>query len=211
MRLCLLCVVATIGCAGRAVADIAPPPPPKGEKYVAVTHEVLLGSDIKGFTFVESVSGFGGGAAIKYRKLELSTTKPVAITQPGRRVGVVLFAVAERDVKKYKNDEALFKALGEQKIDDVHAIGFDATTSIKTTDKRDSVKWTHTITSINGKNGMSTKTVGDGYRDRKFPTDGPGETPTASQSKFWIAGVAFALAIAGAGLWFARRSRGRLI
>ena len=189
------------------------PPPPAGSKYVVVNHEVLLGNDIKGYTFVESVSGFGSGPGLKCRKLDLSPNKAIVITQPARRVGVVLYAVADADVKKYKTDEALFQALSDQKIDDAHAIAFDGTTTIKTTDKRDRVKWTHTITSIDAKNGIATKVAGDGYPKGKQPADAPplGKPPTANESRFWIAGIAMALAIAGAGLWFARRSRARMI
>jgi hypothetical protein len=193
-----------LGSIERAAGDIPPPPPPKGQKYVTVEHDVVLAKDVKNssdYVFVEHVAGFG--IAPKFRILELSDAKATPISQGGRRIGVGLLTIPAKVAKGYKSTDELTKAIAENKIEGLHRIYFDATTTISTADKRDKVKWTHTITAIKADGALDVKISGDGANQKLSPTSDD-EQPNSGY-RFIIAGVAATFALAFAGLWLVRR------
>jgi hypothetical protein len=181
-----------------AFGDGLPPPPPKGLKYMNIDHEVILSKDVTGYVFVESVAGIRPGG--KFRKLELNDKKPTTLTVPGRRTSTSIYAVPEKAAAAFKTDDELFKAIEAKKVEGSHHIRFRTTTTVKDTDKRERIKWTHTIQSIDATKGPTVKVEGDG-QDAKSENLGV----NGIESHYLIAALAFTLAMVFTGLWFARR------
>lgn len=195
-------------------ADVPPPPPPKGKKYINVTNQVLLAKDVSGYVFVEEVTAFlPGRQAPTYKKLDLNAEKPVTPTAAARRTSVSLIAVAKDAAGEYKTDAELFDALKAKKVKEAGRVYFTGTATVSDAIKGDTVKWTVTVTGV-GPKGMTTKTEGEGYEERKpgAPGAAPGgedgtEEPTAAPRNYWVAGLAATLALMLGGLWVVGRAR----
>lgn len=203
----LVCTLLVGSVSPLALADVPPPPPPKGKKYVSIDNELLVSKDIKGYIFLESVSGFRIEG--KVQRLAPSDTKPIALSKAPRRASTVVYLVPEAIAKKFKSDNDIVQAIQQNKIDEgVHAVYFSETGIIDSSDKRASVKWTTTITGV-GPKGAATKVVGDGANE-KFPTAYDDDTDTYASNpirdgRVWVAGIAAGLAFVAMGLWFVRR------
>lgn len=215
----LIGFLAILGFTMPANADIGPPRPPMGMKYVGVDHELYLSKSVTGYVFVEA---YGFGPQARFRKLILSDSKGTEIAKADRRIGVMVYAIPNQIAAKYKTDNELFKATQSPEFaEKCFFIGFGGNGVLKTTDRRDRVKWKHTITSIDEKKGPVIKIDGEGQLPNKglgFNEKGefglndnePNETFTAGEqpaSGIWMAGLAASLSIASFGLWFVRRGR----
>ncbi len=202
-----LLAILTVGLiAGTAVADLAPPPPPKGKKYVSVDNEVVLGKDVTGYVFVQQVSTGPGRPKFTHEKLELTAGKAKAMPAGGRRTYITLFAVPQDVAKEFKTDAELFEALGANKVKSALRLGLPGTATVSDTVKGESVKWTHTLTAID-KDGIKAKVEGEGYEP---PAEKPGkkEKPPAYTGT-WVAGLAAFAGLTLGGLWLAGRGRRR--
>jgi hypothetical protein len=212
----LLALLTFVLVADIALADVPPPPPPKGKKYVSVNNEVLLGKDVTGYVFVQSLGGFGPGApGLTYKKLELSTEKATEMPTIGRRTFVSLIAVPQDAAKEFKTDDDLFAAIKAKKVKGTLSIAFNGTATVSDKVKENSVKWTHTITAIDAK-GIKTKVEGAGIeppveKPKKDSPQDDADAPTDSaqtpRGGMLIAGVAAFAAIMLGGLWFVGRTR----
>ncbi len=191
--------------AGVATADAAPPPPPKGMKYVSVSNEVVLGKDVTGYVFVQQVGTRPGTPKFTYSKVELTTQKPVAMAASGRRTFVTLIAVPQDAAKEFKTDADLFAALEANKVKGAHPLDFASTATVPDTVKGDSVKWTHTVTAIDPKGGIKTKVEGEGAEQATEKPGKKNKPPAPGVS--WMAGGATALAVLLGGFWLASRAR----
>jgi hypothetical protein len=207
-------LAADLAAAGVARADVPPPPPPKGKKYASVKNEVRLDKGVTGYAFVERVSGFGPGARVTtFRKVELSSEKAVAMAAGGRRTSVNLLAIPHDEAKAYKTDAELFDALKANRLKSP-ALGFNSTAIVPDAVRGDSVKWTYTITGIDGTK-IKAKVEGEGSeqtKPRPGKKDAPGDegedAPVASpRGAAWVAGAAAALGVMLGGLWLAGRAR----
>lgn len=188
-------------------ADLAPPPPPKGMKYVSIENWVALENEITGYVFYVIVNGPEFGVpptkySTTYSRLTLSE-KPQKLPTRYRRTWVSLIAVPEDAAKQYANEKDLLEAIEKEKIKGVHYLNFDANDLTSETDKRESIAWTHTITAVDGKNGFLTKTERDGK-----PIGNPQLSRLLVDSPRFICSASFAtLSLITLGLWLARRSR----
>lgn len=190
-----------------ATADLAPPPPPKGKKYVNVTNEVQLGKDVSGWVFVAQTSTGPGRPAVTTSKLDLSEKKATAVVSGGRRNFGTLFAVPEAAAKEYKTDKELLDAVTGNKVKGVQSIRFDGTATVDEKVKGDSVTWTYTITGIDDK-GIKTDVAGDGVEKKEEKKDEKKDKPLALDgSGVWVGGIAAALAVTLGGLWLVRRRK----
>ena len=190
-----------------ATADIPPPPPPKGKKYVNVANEVLAGKGLKGYVFVQQVTGGRPGSFTStFGKVELDETKPVAIPAPERFGSVALVAVPEEAAKEFKTDKELFDALEKKKVKGVQAVTFTSSATVSDAVKGNSVKWTHTVTAIDDK-GIRTTISGDGAEEKKDDKKEKDKPLGLAEPGYLVGGVAAALAVALGGLWLVRRRR----
>lgn len=203
VALCLLGVL-FLGQGSTVRGDIPPPPPPKGKKYVTIDHEVLLAKNVTGYVFVEHLSGFG--PKDKFRKLALNDSKPTAITTAGRREGILVYMVPESVAKKFDKDEALFKACKDSGASDkpFPVMFFSHTAFLNTSDKRERVTWTHTITAIDDSKGPKVTTKGDG-EEPKFESDDTEEPTNRPTGNLVFAGLAATLGFVFLGVWLFRR------
>lgn len=204
----LLSALVLLAVAGIAAADIAPPPPPKGQKYVDVSSEVLLGKDVNvsGWVFVVQEWKGPGRPVSTVSKVELSEKKAVAVSGGGRRTSATLFAVPEAVAKEYKTDKELFAAVEGGKLKGVQKLAFEGSATVTDKVKGDTVTWTHTITGVDDK-GIKSKVSGDGKSDAP---DKPGEKPAKPvgfEPGVLIGGMAAALAVCLGGLWLVRRRK----
>lgn len=191
-----------------ALADIAPPPPPKGKKYVNVTSEVKLGKDVKGYVFVlHQVTG-PGAPKTATSKVELSSEKATTVIAGGRRNYAQLFAVPEDKAKEFKTDKDLFDAVTSQKVKGVQLLQFGGTATLSDTVKGDDVTWTYTITGIDEK-GIKTDVTGDGSDEdpRAKRAEPKKRLALFEEPSYLIGGVAAAVAVTLGGLWLVRRKR----
>lgn len=186
--------------AGVALADVAPPPPPKGYKYISVTNELIVAKDVTGYVFVQQVTNYRPAPQNSYSKIEPKDGKPVAVAAGGRRVYVQLIAVPADAANAFEKDADLFDALEKKKVKGVHSFGFTGTATVPDTIKGESVKWTTTVTAIGAK-GIEKKVAGDGYGME------PKGTRPQAQGGPLVAGVLAALALALGGAWFVGRTR----
>jgi hypothetical protein len=183
-------------------ADIPPPAPPIGKKYVSVDHEVVLSKEVPGYVFVVQ-SNFGPGRPIiTHHKLELPVGKAVAIDVGGKH-GSSLYAIPEATAREFKTDQELFDALKKGTVPGVQRIGFGATATVSRRVLGNSVKWTHTITSIDA-NGIHTKVEGKGYEPPESP-----EKNDKLHARGWPCATfgALSLAMLFGGLWRVSRNR----
>lgn len=194
-------LVAALLVASAATADIPPPAPPKGKKYVSVNNEVVLGKDVTGYVFVQQTVTGPGAPRFAHEKLDLAPGKAKALPPGGRRTYVTLFAVPDAIAKEYKSDADLFEALQANKVKGAHHLGFVSTATVSDAVKGDAVKWTTTVTEIDGKTGFRTKVEGEGHEEQKPPRSGPGAPPALA------AGVAAALGALLGGFWLVGRVR----
>lgn len=210
-RLLAAAVVAAL-VAPVALADIPPPPPPKGKKYISVANQVLVAKDVTGFVFVEEVTVFlPGPQPPTYKKLELTADKPVTPTASARRTSVALLAIPKAAADEFKSEKELFDALKAKKVKDVARTYFTGTATVSDAIKGDTVKWTVTVTGV-GPKGITTKTEGEGYEEKKPKSGAPdgedgAEEPVAAPRNYWIAGAGAALALMLGGLWLVGRAR----
>jgi len=188
-----------------ASADIAPPPPPKGKKYVSVTHEVKLGKDVKGYVFVAQTTTGPGRPMVSTSKLELGE-KAATLTSGGRRNSATLYAVPEAAAKEYKTDKELFDAVTGKKVKGVQTLTVYGSATVNDTVKGDTVTWTYTITGIDDK-GMKTDVSGDGYEEPKKKEEKEEKKLTFAEPGYLIGGLAVALCLAFGGLWLVRRKK----
>lgn len=217
--------------AEQAFGDIPPPPPPKGAKYVSVDHEVLIAADLKGFTYIESIFGFGRN--FEPRVLELNDKKAVKLTSGDRRTSVSIFLVSDDEKKKLKSTEELLKKIANgdygSKLPQVY---FDQTAIVEDSIKGERVTWSTTITGVSKDNRPTVTVKGPGSDKKIKPTeDGRGfrPEPTSNEqqpllsenttvvgqlpqpaepglnSKLWLVGLAACLSLVTAGLWLFRR------
>lgn len=209
----LTALVAGLLVAGAALADIAPPPPPKGKKYVGVSNEVVLGKDVSGYVFVTQVSTFPARGQT-FAKAELTATKAVAMPAAARRTFVELLAVPQDAAKEFKTDAELFDALKADKVKGVHRLAFGDSATVDDAVKEKTVKWTHTITAINPKDGIKEEVKGEGYEppakkggapDKEEEDDAP--VTRAPRGGVWVAGLAAFAGVLLGGLWVAGRTR----
>ena len=188
--------------AGAALADVPPPPPPKGKKYVNVSSELKVEKGVTGYVFVLQ-EGYGPGRpTFKYKRIEPTADKAVAIPGGNKYAYVSVFAVPEGAAKGFKTDDELFAALSPNKVKGAHSIGFATAAVVPDSVKGDSVKWTYTVTGVDEK-GIGTKVEGEGYAP---PAERPGRAPQ-SRGGAWVAGLAAALALMLGGFWLAGRTR----
>jgi hypothetical protein len=188
--------------ASGAKADIPPPSPPMGKKYVSVFNEVILGKDVTGYVFVVQ-SSFGPGRPITtHYKLELPVGKAVEIHVDGKH-GSSLYAIPEAVAKEFKTDQELYDALERGKVPGVHSIGFGGTTTVSRLVMKNAVKWTTTITGIDA-NGIKTKVEGEGVE----PSESPGKNDKL-HARGWPCATfgAVSLAMLFGGLWRVSRTR----
>lgn len=226
-----LVAVATLVAADVAVADLAPPPPPKGKKYVSVGSEVVLSKDVTGYVFVQEHGTGPGRPQFSYKKLDLNADKTAAMPTGGRRSYVRLIAVPQDAAKEFKTDNELFDALKERKVKGVHSLNFTGTTIVPVSVKGDTVNWKYTITAIDPKGGIKTKIEGEGHepptdtpKKKDAPTkDDPDSSETGPSDSFTdsfgrsippggmlIAGLTTFAAILLGGLWLAGRTRRKI-
>lgn len=204
MKSFLLALAAALLIAGAATADIPPPAPPKGKRYIAVNNEVVLGKDVTGYVFVQQTVAGPGAPKFSFERLELTPEKAKALPPSGRRSYVTIVAVRQDAAKEYKTDDELFDAVKSNKVKGAHRIDFTSTATVSDRIKGDTVKWTTTITAIDPKTGIKTKVEGEGYEAPKAP--GAKEKPPVQASVF-VAGGSAALAVLLGGLWLAGRGR----
>jgi hypothetical protein len=186
--------------AGVALADIAPPPPPKGFQYISVTNQLVISKEVSGYTFVQHVTNYRPAPQHTFSKLEVKGDKGLAIPPGGRRVAVALIAVPTEVAKEFKTDQDLFDALEQRKVKGAHALTFTGTATVPDSIKGESVKWTTTVTAIDEK-GIQSKVEGEGYGQ------GPKEKRPQASAGPVAAGVLAALALALGGAWFVGRAR----
>jgi hypothetical protein len=189
---------------GTATADIAPPPPPKGKKYVNVTHEVKLGKDVKGYVFVAQTTTGPGRPNVTTSKLDLGE-KATTVVSGGRRNSATLFAVPEVAAKEFKTEKELFDAVTGKKVKGVQTLSVYGSATVSDTVKGDSVTWTYTITGIDDK-GMKTDVSGDGAEEQK-PEKKEEKKLAFAEPGYLIGGLAVAVGIAFGGLWLIRRKK----
>lgn len=201
--------------ASAARGDARPPPPPKGQKYVNVSSEVVLGKDVSGYVFVTQTftSNGGGRPSSKFAKLELTADKAVALPT-GARTSVTLFAVPEDAAKEFKTDAELVEAVRTNKVKGVHNVMCRGTATVSDAVKGNEVKWTYTVTAVNPKDGIQTKVEGEGYEPPaakkggdQHDEDAPGVTAYTPRSGLWVAGVAACAGVKLGGFWLVGRSR----
>lgn len=205
-------------CAGHLCADIPPPPPPKGMKYVGMDHTLVVEKGVTGYVFVLGIGRGPGAPRYEYSSISLSE-KPSTVPSGDRYTYVSVVAVPEAAAKKYATEKELHEALAKRSIEGTHSVGFGGSDTLPTTDKRGSVPWESTITAIDPKKGISVKRNRDGkpYVERE-EKDGsnPGENNSAddepqvkdaSTLRWQIAGIFATLAFISMGLWLVRRHR----
>ena len=203
--LATLAVLATLG--GFALADIAPPPPPKGKKYVNVVSEVKLGKDAKvsGYVFLLEQVLYRPAPDATATKVELSADKATAANAGGRRSYAVLYAVPDDGAKEYKAEKDLLAAVKGKKVKGAHTLAFAGTATVNDTVKGESVTWTYTVTGVDEK-GIKTDVKGDGAEEEK---KGEPKKPLAllDQPGYLIGGLAVAVGVTFGGLWLLRRKK----
>lgn len=193
--------------ASAARADIPPPLPPLGKKYVSLENEVVLGKDVTGYVFVQSHGHGPGAPRMMYYRVELPPGEPVQMPAAGRYTYTGLYAVPQEVAKEYKTEDELCKALEAGKVKGAHSIGFGGDTAVPITTLRKSVKWTHTITGIDDE-GIKRTVEGEGHEK---PADRPEKQGRPSVlGGACVAGGAGALALLLGGLWLAGRARRKM-
>lgn len=203
MRLLVaLAVVAVV--AGFASAD-GLAPPPKGKKFVSVTHEVLAGKDLKGYVFVQRIAeGRFGAVSFTFSKAELDEKKAMTVPVPAKYGNASLLAVPEDAAKEYKTDKELFTALEGKKVKGVQSINFSHLEAVDEKVKGDKVTWTYTVTEVDDK-GIKTTVSGEGYEEPKKKSE---KKPLAfAEPGYLIGGLAAAVAVTLGGLWLVRRKK----
>jgi hypothetical protein len=200
-----LAVLAAVG--GFALADIAPPAPPKGKKYVNVASEVKLGKDVKvsDYVFVLEQVTYRPAPTRTGSKVELSADKATATNPGGRRSSAFLFAVPADKVKDYKSDEELQKALQQGKVKGAVNLSFPGTATVSDTVKGDTVTWTYTVTGIDEK-GIKTEVSGDGTEKKEEKKEEKKKLAFAEPG-YLIGGVALTVGVTLGGLWLVRRRK----
>mgnify|MGYP001806601241 CR=1 FL=1 len=202
MRQLAALVILTAVAAGFASAD-GLAPPPKGKKFVTVTHEVLAGKDLKGYVFVQQVAqGRFGAYSFTFSKVALDEKKAMTVSVPGARGYASLLAVPEDAAKEFKTDKELFAALEGKKVMGVQSIRFLDLEAVDEKVKESKVTWTYTVTGVDDK-GIKTTVSGTGYAEPKKP--GEKEPQAFAEPGYLIGGIAAALAVTLGGLWLVRR------
>ncbi len=178
-------------------ADIAVPPP-KGKKFVAVTHSIKLDKDINGYLFFTRPLGLRNG---NFEKIEPSADK--AVTLPGGgKFGLQLLAVPAALAKKYATEKELLTALTD-KLEGVASARFDRTALLPETDARKDLTVEHIITGFDAKKGILMKENSDAPKapDKEESASAPTRVGTV------VSGLALTAAFATGGLWLGRRRR----
>lgn len=200
--LAVLAVVAVA--AGFASAD-GLAPPPKGKKFVTVTHEVLSSKDVTGYVFVQQVAqGRFGSYSSTFSKVSLDEKKAMTVPVPAANGYATLLAVPEDAAKEYKTDKELFAALEGKKVKGVQSIRFLHQETVDEKVKENKVTWAYTVTGVDDK-GIKTTVSGEGYEEPK--KRGEKEPQAFAEPGYLIGGVAVAVAVAFGGVWLVRRRK----
>jgi len=199
--------------AGSSLADIAPPPPPKGKKYVGSDVSVVLDKRVKGYTFVLSVAQGPGAPEFKYTSIELSE-KPTSMPPGGRHTFISVLAISEVEAKKYASKKDLIAAIEKRTLKSVREMAVGGGSDLTdTTDKRGAIPWKYTITAIDATKGITVKIERDGKpfepKESRDNSDGDvgddSQAKAASTNRSLLAGVFAAVAFVTLGLWLFRR------
>jgi hypothetical protein len=202
--------------AGSLLADAAPQPPPKGQKYVNVEISVAIDKSVTGYVFAMSVAeGQGGGPPhVSYSSIKLSE-KPVVLSAYGksdaapgpldRRKKAVtnVFAIPAEAAKKFATEKELTDAIATGTVLGIHRVGVAYIDTISTDDKRTTIPWNYTITAIDPKAGIMVKKERDG---KPFE----GKEPQAREGngiRSILGGFFATAAIIGLGFWLVVRRR----
>lgn len=203
MRQIVALAVVTV-VAGFASAD-GLAPPPKGKKFVSVTHEVLAGKDLKGYVFIQQIAkGRFGANSFTFSKVELDEKKATTVPVPAQHGYASLLAVPEDAAKEYKTDKELFAALEGKKVKGVQSINFSNLEAVDEKVKESKVTWTYTVTGVDDK-GIKTTVSGEGYEEPK--KKGEKKPLALAEPGYLIGGLAAAVAVTLGGLWLVRRKK----
>jgi hypothetical protein len=172
-------------------------PPPRGKKYVAVTHSVKLDRDISGYRFFTRPLGLRNNG--EFERIELSADKAVTLSRPGK-FGIQLVAVPDAVAKKYDTEKELLAALNG-KLEGVASARFERTAFIPEQDERRQVTVEHIITGFDAGKGIQMKDSSDMPKSpgKQAPALAPAGVAAVSS------GLALTLAFATGGLWLVRR------
>src|SRR5262245_5521444 len=110
MNRLVLGLLATVVSASLVQAD-GLVPPPRGKKYVSVTHSIKLDKEVTGYQFFIKPLGLRNSGS--FEKIELSADKAVKLSRLGK-FGTQLLAVPESVAKKYATEKELLAALTDK-------------------------------------------------------------------------------------------------
>ena len=203
-----------IGFVAEAWADVPTPPPPPGQKYVAVDNQVRLGKEFDDYVFVVAHGRGPGAPQYQYNKITLSTKSSTPMPAGGRYQSIALLAVPKASADQvHSGGPRVASAPGVPapidiwKIDGLRSMGFADTAIVDIKHPGNSVTRTHTITGFD-KDGRIQTTV------EREPADVEGEKKSRSRAEVRpggtstaVAGIALALSFAFGGIWLLRNRR----
>ena len=200
-----------IGFVAEAWADIAPSPPPPGQKYVAVDNQVRLGKEFDDYVFVVAHGVGPGPPRYDYKKIALSTKSSTSMPAGGRYQYIALLAVPKASADQVHSGGPRVAGapapIDISKIDGLRRMGFADTAIVDIKHPGNSVTRTHTITGFDKDGGIQTTVerepadVEGEKKSRSRAEVRPGATSTA------VAGIALALSFAFGGIWLVRYRR----
>jgi len=198
--------------ASTVLADIPPPPLPKGKKYIDVSAEVALDKNVTGYKFVLAVGQGPGAPRYTYESIELSQ-KPSSMPTAGRYTYISVLAISEEVAKKYASTKELIAAIEKGTLKDLPRLGTGGVQDIiDIDDKRTNGTLTYTIIRIDAKKGITVKKERDGkLLEEKGQQNNSGDGDFLSGetgiSRPLVAGLFVSMAFVSLGLWLVVRRR----
>lgn len=205
-------IALTFGCvlSSVAVADVAPPPPPKGMKYVKVIHKFATESEIPDYGFYTIITEPGDKHTIKAVELTPKSSVEWDPTKFHRRAFFKLTAVPKGAAKKYDTEKAFFFALRLGNVEGQAETKDDFWRfPLAPETEKDTVEGLYKITKVSEKEGIVIPVT---YKRPKLEpgceVNEDGSISSAPRSGMWVTGLALAAAFVTGGLWLSRRRVG---